>query len=349
MAEWFNHSAMTFEPILRRATAAEACADALRAAIVRGDVAAGGLLPPERELAARFGVDRGTLRAGLQRLVAQGLLHQVQGRGTEVRDFLEVGGLDLLLPVVRAAGAQAAVVDHVADLLCLRRHLAAAVLEVLAQRPPTEQERAAIAARVQALAALVAQRAGGAAVDDNALAGADVAVLAAVVAATRRPLLRLALNPVVAVFAALPNLRAAVVDDLDASIAAYGALLQWLQEPTQDGIDALRALLAARDAATLKRLRVPTASARTIAARRSKKKATKKKATKKKATKKKATKKNASKKNASKKNATKKNATKKNATKKNATKKNATKKNATKKNAMKKNATTQPRRRGASR
>lgn len=60
------------------------------AAELRGDIAAGRLapgaqLPNESLLAARFGVHRHTLRQAVQRLVHEGHLRVVQGRGTFVR------------------------------------------------------------------------------------------------------------------------------------------------------------------------------------------------------------------------------------------------------------------------
>jgi GntR family transcriptional regulator len=42
----------------------------------------GDLLPSERELAARYGVARMTVRGAISTLVAQGLVHRVQGQGT---------------------------------------------------------------------------------------------------------------------------------------------------------------------------------------------------------------------------------------------------------------------------
>ncbi len=238
----------------------------LRAALLRREVAPGEKLPAERELAVQLGVDRGTLRAGLQRLVAQGLLVQRQGRGTEARDFLDVGGLDLIAQLVRGAAAPA-VVGHLADLLLVRRHLAGAVLEALVEAPPSAAHRAAVVARVAVFGALVARRGDGDDVDDDAVAAADIDVLAAVVAATGRPVLRLAFNPVAALFRALPALREAIVADAAASAPAYAALVAWLEAPDHDGADALLALLAARDAATLERLRARATAQKTATVR----------------------------------------------------------------------------------
>ena len=54
----------------------------LRGAIERGDLKAGDQLPPERELAQRFGVSRPTVRSVLKTLSAMGVVQIRQGAGT---------------------------------------------------------------------------------------------------------------------------------------------------------------------------------------------------------------------------------------------------------------------------
>jgi GntR family transcriptional repressor for pyruvate dehydrogenase complex len=54
----------------------------LRGAIERGELKAGDQLPPERELALRFGVSRPTVRSVLRTLAAMGVVHIRQGAGT---------------------------------------------------------------------------------------------------------------------------------------------------------------------------------------------------------------------------------------------------------------------------
>jgi len=56
----------------------------LQQLIVSGAIAAEDALPPERTLAARFGVSRVTVRKALARLNREGLLRQRQGAGTFV-------------------------------------------------------------------------------------------------------------------------------------------------------------------------------------------------------------------------------------------------------------------------
>jgi GntR family transcriptional regulator len=70
-------------------------ADALRAAIEAGEWEPGALIPPEPELATRYGTTRATVNRALSILRAEGLIRPRQGRGTTVRP----------LPVLRRDGA----------------------------------------------------------------------------------------------------------------------------------------------------------------------------------------------------------------------------------------------------
>lgn len=57
----------------------------LRDSIFQGRLSPGEKLPPERELAAAFGVSRPSVKAAISRLVHMGLVFQRQGQGTFVR------------------------------------------------------------------------------------------------------------------------------------------------------------------------------------------------------------------------------------------------------------------------
>lgn len=70
-------------------------ADAIRAAIEAGEWEPGALIPPEPELAGRYGTTRATVNRALSILRAEGLVRPRQGRGTTVRP----------LPVLRRDGA----------------------------------------------------------------------------------------------------------------------------------------------------------------------------------------------------------------------------------------------------
>ena len=54
--------------------------------IVGGQLRPGEYLPPQRELAARFGVGASTMREAVQTLIAVGLLQSHPGKGTWVRE-----------------------------------------------------------------------------------------------------------------------------------------------------------------------------------------------------------------------------------------------------------------------
>lgn len=60
-------------------------ADDIRRGIASGLADEKGRLPPETELAAKFGVNRHTVRAAISALIHEGVLEAVQGRGTFAR------------------------------------------------------------------------------------------------------------------------------------------------------------------------------------------------------------------------------------------------------------------------
>jgi len=60
-------------------------ADAMRREIASGITDARGRLPSEGELAARYGVNRHTVRVAIAALAQEGVLQSIQGRGTFVR------------------------------------------------------------------------------------------------------------------------------------------------------------------------------------------------------------------------------------------------------------------------
>ncbi len=69
-----------------RNTLASNVAEQLRAQIAEGRFGVGDYLPPQKELAERFGVGLSTIREAMQLLIAAGLLKSHPGKGTWVRD-----------------------------------------------------------------------------------------------------------------------------------------------------------------------------------------------------------------------------------------------------------------------
>ncbi len=232
-----------------REGAAKACAAQLRAAILRGELAAGSRLPPERTLAATLGVNRATVRAALHELEQAGLVTARQGSGYAVHDYRLAGGPDLLGPLADVARDEGRLAELAADLLSVRRHLARAVLERLAGRRLPRAPRERLATRVDELAAAVDA---GAPVAD--VARADLAVAWCLLDATDSPALRLFWNPVAGVLARVPELAAAVYASPADNVAGWRALRAMLDAGALD-VEVMLAALEARDREVVARLR----------------------------------------------------------------------------------------------
>ncbi len=236
-----------FEPLPPRPSAVDLAADALRRSILSGELPVGERLPPERDLAARLGASRVTLRSALARLAESRLLSVRQGSGYVVRDFRLEGGPDLLPDVLALARGRDAVAIA-ADLLLVRRQLAVAVLEKLVggvARPALARVSAAVDAFEDRMVA------GG---DSAALAEADVAVVAALLAATDSPVLQMCLNPILTVLRGLPDLRDAMYATPDRNVAGWRLLVEWARTGESAAIALVQTELARRDRDTLARL-----------------------------------------------------------------------------------------------
>jgi GntR family negative regulator for fad regulon and positive regulator of fabA len=70
-------------------------------AILHGNFPVNGTLPPERELAAKLGVTRPTLREALQRLSRDGWIEIHQGKSTRIRDYWNEGNLNVLSSIAK--------------------------------------------------------------------------------------------------------------------------------------------------------------------------------------------------------------------------------------------------------
>jgi len=236
-------------PLPARISATTAAETAIRAAIVSGELAPGERLPPERELAERFGISRLTLRAALATLAAAGLISVRHGSGYTVCDVRMTGGADLLSDLLGQATAPRDQAAAAADLLRLRRHLAAAVLEAIAEHPPGAAARRALALAVDRFAAAVETGA------EDAILEADLGVVGALLDATGSMILRVCLNPIVAVLRESAPLRAAMYAEPATNLAGWRALAAWVEHPRPASIGPLVAVLAERDQITLDRLR----------------------------------------------------------------------------------------------
>jgi len=239
-----------FEPVPTPRSSVDNCADALRSAILDGRLAPGDRLPPERTLATQFGVNRLTLRAALAKLITQGLVAARQGSGYRVLDFRRSGGPELIAGLA-GSGDSAAFHRVVTDVLRVRRHLARALLEHLAEAEEP-MDPTPITAAVDAFAEAVARGASTA-----ALAVVDLDVIAALVDAAASPVFALCLNPLSQVLHALPTLRDAVYRDPASNVAGYRVLIQWLGAGAMGDPGIIIEVLRDRDQDTLRRLEVP--------------------------------------------------------------------------------------------
>lgn len=236
-----------WRPIQPRESAHQACEHVLRRAVLTGELKPGARLAPERTLADQLGVSRLTLRAALAALTAQGLLAVRQGSGYVVQDIARSTSGGLLADVTSLATERGELGAVAAELLRVRRHLARAVLEHLVEHPPKASAVRAFDAAVDAMHAVVER--GG---DLDELAAADLDVIAALLDATTSPVLRLCMNPVIAVVTSSPRLRAVLYGAPATNVAGWRGVAAWLRKPTRP--DPLIELLAARDADSIARL-----------------------------------------------------------------------------------------------
>lgn len=249
--------ASSLVPLPPRLSAVEACAAAVREAILRGELGEGSRLPPERALSERLGVNRTTLRAALRELESGGLLRVKQGSGYVVRAWRESAGPGLVPDLVVEARARGELVPLCADLLDVRRRLAAAVLERLERRAHRAEALAALDERVRRFVSLAEQAPPA---TSAALAAADVEILHALVGLSGSSVLGLFLNPVLGVLGALPELRDAIYAEPLGNAEGYRALMAHLYARAEGDTTLamspaeLGALLELRDRDTLARL-----------------------------------------------------------------------------------------------
>jgi DNA-binding FadR family transcriptional regulator len=135
------HDAVASEnPNPSRRRAVEDVAERVRDRILSGEVAPGARLPAERDLAEEMGTSRLTLRAAITRLEAEGLVRPLHGSGTEVLDFREHGGIDLIAYLATQSFEGGEVpLALLRDLLELRRIVAVQLLPLVAVRASEEE------------------------------------------------------------------------------------------------------------------------------------------------------------------------------------------------------------------
>lgn len=221
-------------------TLVDACERELRRWIVRGEVRPGERLPPERELAARLGVNRTTLRSALTRLASGRLVRVRQGSGYVVQDPFKGAGLELVGDLVD----EDALPRLANDLLRVRRALIALALD-RGSAPNT----ASVIREVD----LLCERVGvGAPTGD--LAASEHAVFAELLAWGSSPVLSLHFNSVWFALRSLPRMCEALYGEPDDVIAQATAVRAYVDTPRAAMAEAVVSLLVQRDAAAVERL-----------------------------------------------------------------------------------------------
>src|SRR6188768_4078926 len=92
----------------------------LRRQILGGQLAPGERLPGERELAAKYGTNRNTLREAVRRLEQARLVTVRHGQGVTVANFRRTGTMELLSPLLESATDLTEVAHILQDILPAR-------------------------------------------------------------------------------------------------------------------------------------------------------------------------------------------------------------------------------------
>ena len=172
----------------------------LRDAVLDGRFAPGESLPPERQLAESFAVNRHAVREAVKRLQEAGFVRVVHGGGTQVLDVRRTAGLDLLTHLARA-GEEEPRARLIRDGLEMRRCIGVEAARLAASRADAR-------ARKRIVAAAAAYRR-----HDGTADGTDRAFWAEVVDASDNLAFRLALNSLVHAIDAHPELMDELLAD----------------------------------------------------------------------------------------------------------------------------------------
>lgn len=127
---------------LDRRSIADQVAGHIRRQILNGALPPGARLPAERELAARFGTNRNTLREAVRMLVTDGLVSVRHGGGMEVLDYRRTGGVQLLAHFLREVEDRERWTACMTDALSLRKTAMALVAAMAAGNLDQEGARA---------------------------------------------------------------------------------------------------------------------------------------------------------------------------------------------------------------
>jgi len=218
--------------IIERRSIAGQITQALRQEILSGVVPKGARLPPESELAQRFGTNRNTLREAIRSLEGLGLIQVRQGDGVTVRDFRKLGELSLLPYYLVEAATPAERAVALGEVLVLRRLVLAEAVSYAAARATPDEARALETQLARIREHLAAHRV-------RELIAADLEFYQRIVAAAHSLIYTWIFNTFVHVYTA--------------TIAALEQL--WVVPPRYlEQLEALTAAVAAHDRATARRI-----------------------------------------------------------------------------------------------
>jgi DNA-binding FadR family transcriptional regulator len=227
--------ALDYQP-LNRAGLARQIADALRDAILAGDLAVDSRLPTETELAARFAVSRPTIREALKRLAAQNLIRSRRGPtgGTFVNRIGQPEARESLQTLVTMmVGMDAVTLTEVAE----ARDVLERTCAGLAAARRTEHDLAALRA------ALDEQR--DPTLSDEAFCAADVRFHRAVVEAAGNAMLGFQMVGVVEALQPVLNMIINRVRARDRIVQAHAAILAAIEAGDADGAESAMGALTA--------------------------------------------------------------------------------------------------------
>lgn len=126
--------------------------EALAGDLLQGRYPVGSRLPPERELALRFGTSRSTVREVIRRLEGLGLLKARRGSGLEVRDLFRHGSISLLPAWLRLGAPGVAPAVVLEEMLRMRSLLLVEIARLCALHGKPDRLAAARARMEQAWA-----------------------------------------------------------------------------------------------------------------------------------------------------------------------------------------------------
>lgn len=131
---------MTLRAVSKRSLA-DRVSEQLADDILSGRQAIGSSLPPERQLADTFGVNRHVVREALQRLEQLGMIAITRASGARVLDVTREAGLELLATMAEYARDGADVARHWRAALEMRATIAADVARLCALRGDADVKR----------------------------------------------------------------------------------------------------------------------------------------------------------------------------------------------------------------